>query len=85
MPFSASITLRRENSRFKPCRGLRRLNFGLIDSPATSILVWKKVTPMARIAVTAKNGPAITTKVTITVLSRSFRILAGITELPDAM
>ena len=36
-----------------------RLNFGRMDSPATSIFVWKKVTPTASTAVTAKNGAAI--------------------------
>ena len=52
------MTLRREKSRLKPCRGLMRLNLGLRDSPVTSSLVWAKVADTASTAVTPRKGPA---------------------------
>ena len=54
-----------------------RLNFGRMDSPATSIFVWKKVTPTASTAVTAKNGAAIVKKESTVILKISF-IMVGI-------
>ena len=77
IPLTASMMLRREKSRLKPWRGLMRLNFGRMDSPATSIFVWKKVTPTASTAVTAKNGAAIVKKESTVILKISF-IMVGI-------
>ena len=59
MPLKASTIERREKSRLKPCRGLMRLNLGLIASVEKRSLVWKKVTEMASSAVTKRKGPAI--------------------------
>ena len=73
IPFSASMMLRMENSRLKPCSGLMRLNFGLMASPATSSFVWAKVLATANRAVTASSGPAVltTTRVDCTSSSRT--------------
>ena len=57
--FSVSMTLFRENNRLMPCKGLRRLNFGLMDSPLTRNLVWAKVAPTAHRMATAITGPTV--------------------------
>ena len=57
--FSVSMTLFRENSRLIPCKGLRRLNFGLMDSPLTRNLVWAKVAATAHRMATPTTGPTV--------------------------
>ena len=57
------MTLRSENRRLIPCRGLIRLNFGFSASPETNSLVWKKVAATATTAVVASSGPAANRKV----------------------
>ena len=61
IPFKASTTLFRENSRLNPCKGLIRLNFGLSSSPLTRSLVWAKVAATAQMAVTSSRGSTVVT------------------------
>ena len=74
-PLRASTTLRRENSRLNPWRGLIRLNLGLRDSAETSSLVWAKVADTASTAVTPRKGPATTMTVMMHFISRGLRML----------
>ena len=57
--FPVSTRLFKENNRLKPWRGLRRLNFGLIDSVLTRKRVCAKVAATAHRMDTATTGPTV--------------------------
>ena len=62
-----------------------RLNFGRMDSPVTSILVWKKVTLTASRAVTPRKGPAMVISASTPVLNSSLSIPGNISASTTAI